>query len=162
MAARQRSVVWTRASLMSGSDVWRFFRELLTPIRHGRILVDNPTNYRWMAPAVSRRHSIMQRTMSNDPRPHVRGRPDDDRRAWQPGRRSARAARTAAWRPGRCGSDILATLIRRAVDGTPSNVLIEKRFALVLLAAIGDVGRVSALGPETRALRAPLAELVGI
>ena len=67
-------------------------------------------------------------------------------------------------RGGQAGAEAtsLATLIRRALDGTPSNVLIEKRFALVLLAAIGDVGRVSALGPETRALRAPLAELVGI
>ena len=56
----------------------------------------------------------------------------------------------------------VAAVIRGALDGTASNALIEKRFALALLAAIGDVERAMTLGPETRALRAPLAELAGI
>jgi hypothetical protein len=40
--------------------------------------------------------------------------------------------------------------------------LIERRFALALLAAIDDVERATALSLETQALRAPLAKLAGI
>lgn len=67
-------------------------------------------------------------------------------------------------RGGQAGKEAIsvATVIRNSLDGTPSNALIEKRFALALLAAIDDVERASALGPETLALRAPLADLAGI
>ncbi len=57
--------------------------------------------------------------------------------------------------PHRAEAISAATAIRRARDGTPSNALIEKRFAPALLAAIDNVERATAPSPETRALQTP-------
>jgi hypothetical protein len=56
---------------------------------------------------------------------------------------------------------LVAAVIREALDRAPSNGLIEKRFALALLAAIDDVRQAAGLGPETVALQARLRELAG-